>query len=216
MKLYGNNVSFNSNKVRFAANAMGLKYEFQSVDLAAGEQRTPEFLKVNPTGRIPCLQDGSFVVFESNTIMRYLAEKNNSPLYPKELERRTLVNQWLDFGSIHLGGAMSKIFYNTLIYKVVGGTLDERSLTEGRQFLANHLKLIEGQLAKTPYVCGSEMTLADLNILAILDPSEVTASDISAFGKVVAWRKKLQGQEFYKQVFGASYTEFLNGLFQKA
>src|SRR4051812_34618856 len=102
MKLYGNNFSFNSNKVRFAANAMGLNYEFQSVDLAAGEQRTPEFLKINPTGRIPCLQDGGFVVFESNTIMRYLAEKNNSPLYPKELEKRTIVNQWLDFGSIHI------------------------------------------------------------------------------------------------------------------
>jgi glutathione S-transferase len=215
MKLFGNNVSFNSNKVRFAANAMGLTYDFQSVDLAAGEQRTPEFLKINPTGRIPCWQDGAFVVFESNTIMRYLAEKNNSPLYPKELEKRTIVNQWLDFGSIHIGGAMGKIFFNTIIYKFINETVDERSLKEGRQFLANHLKLVENQLGKTAYVGGNDLTLADLNILAILDPSEVTGSDLSAYPKVVAWRKKLQGQDFYKKVF-ASFADYLNGLMQKA
>lgn len=215
MKIYGNNFSFNSNKVRFAANAMGVAHEFQSVDLAAGEQRQEPFLKVNPVGRIPVLADGSFTVFESNTIMRYLAEKTNSPLYPKDLHKHTIVNQWLDFGSIHIGGAMSKIFFNTLVYKFINGTKDENSLKEGRQFLANFLKIVEEQLAKAPYICGSEMTLADINILAILDPCEVTGSDISAFPKVVAWRKKLQAQDFYQKVY-PSFTEFVNGILQKA
>ncbi len=215
MKLYGNNFSFNSNKVRFAANAMGIQYEFQTVDLAGGDQRKPEFLKINPSGRIPCLHNGDFVVYESNTIMRYLAETTNSPLYPKDIEKRTIVNQWLDFGSIHLGGAMGKIFFNTLVYKFVGGTVDERSLSEGRQFLANHLKLVENQLGKTAFVTGEVMTLADFNILAILDPTEVTGSDISAYPKVVAWRKKLQAQDFYQKVY-SSFADFVNGAMQKA
>ena len=215
MKLYGNNFSFNSNKVRFAANAMNIPLEFQSVDLAAGQQRTPEFLKINPVGRIPCLVDGAFTIFESNAIIRYLAEKSNSPLYPKDLQARTIVNQWLDFGSIHVGGAMGKILFNTFIYKMVNAPLDERSLAEGRQFLANFLKIIDGQLAKTAYIAGDQMTLADLNILANLDPCEITQSDLSAFPKVVAWRKKLLAQSFYTKVF-PSYTEYVNGLLQKA
>ena len=213
IKLYGNNFSFNSNKVRFAANAMGVAYEFQSVDLAAGEQRQETFLKVNPVGRIPALSDGDFLIFESNAIMRYLAEKTNSPLYPKELQKHSIVNQWLDFGSIHIGGAMGKIFFNTIVYKFVNAPRDENSLKEGRQFLANFLKNVEAQLSKSSYICGNEMTLADLNILAILDPCEVTGSDISAFPKVVAWRKTLQAQELYQKVF-PSFTEFLSGILQ--
>lgn len=214
MKLFGNDVSFNSNKVRFAANAMGLAYEFQSVDLARGQQREESFLKINPVGRIPALQDGDFVIFESNAIMRYLAEKANSPLYPKDLKKRSLVNQWLDFASIHLGASMSKIFYNTVVYKFINGTKDDASLAEGRLFLANYLKIIDNQLALTPYICGQELTLADLCILAILDPSEVTATDISAFTKVTEWRKKLQAESFYRKVF-PSYTEFLSAIMQK-
>lgn len=207
IKLYGNNFSYNCNKVRFALNAMSIEYEFQLIDLAAGEQRAESFLKVNPVGRVPALVDGDFVIFESNAIMRYLAEKTNSPLYPKDIKNHSVVNQWLDFGSIHVGGAMTKIFYNTIVYKFVNGTKDEVSLSEGRLFLANFLKIIDNQLSQKPYLCGQELTLADINLLAILDPSEVTSSDISSFSKVVAWRKKLQAQDFYQKVF-PSFTEF--------
>jgi glutathione S-transferase len=214
MKIYGNNFSFNSNKVRFAANALGLNYEFESVDLAAGQQRTPEFLKINPSGRIPSLVDGAFTIFESNAIIRYLAEKNNSSLYPKDLQTRSIVNQWMDFGSIHVGGAVGKILFNTIIYKMVGAPIDERSLTEGRQFLTNHLKLIESQL-KSAYITGTEMTLADIVLIAALDPCEVLGFDISAYPKVSAWRKKLQAQAFYQKLY-TSYGDYVNSLMQKA
>ena len=217
MELYGNDFSPNSNKVRFAANAMGIDYKFHSVDLAGGEQRTEKFLKINPVGRIPVLTDGEFAIFESNAIIRYLAEKTNSPLYPKDIKKHSLVNQWLDFASIHLqSGAMGKVFFNTIVYKFVNGTIDERSLKEGRQFLANYLNLIEKQLAKGPYICGTELSLADINILAILDPSEVVGFDLATYPKVVAWRKKLQAQDFYKKLFPQTYTGFVNSMFQNA
>ena len=216
MKLYGNNFSFNSNKVRFAANAMGVSYEFITVDLAAGEQRKPEFLKINPTGRIPALADGDFMIFESVAISRYLAEKTGSALYPKDLQKRSLTNQWLDFASIHIAGAMGKMFFNTLVYKFVGAQKDVNSLEEGRKFLNTFLASVENQLKQNPYLVGQEMTLADLNLLAILDPSEAVGFDLSAFPKVSAWRKQLQAQPFYQKVY-PSFTEFISGLMtQKA
>lgn len=216
VKLYGNRFSFNSNKVEFMANAIGVSYEFQSVDLAAGEQRKPDFLKVNPVGRIPALTDGSFMIFESNSICRYLAEKHNSPLYPKDLQKKAIVNQWLDFGSIHVGAAMGKIFFNTLVYKFVGETVDERSLQEGRKFLTNFLQILENQLKTNSYIAGGEITLADLNILAVLDPCEAVGFDLSGYPKLMAWRKNLQSQGFYKKVF-SSYSDYLNTMMaQKA
>ncbi len=212
MKLYGNNFTYNSNKVRFAANAMGVAYEFQSIDLGSGEQRKPEFLKVNALGRIPVLSDGTFTIAESNTIMRYLAGKTNSKLYPQELQKRVIVDQWLDFGSIHLGAAMGKMLFNTFIYKMVGAEKDIKSLEEGRGFLNTNLGAVESQLRSTPYITGQELSLADFNILAIIDPAESVGFDLSVFPKVVAWRKNLQAQDFYKKVF-SSYTDYLNGLF---
>ena len=216
MKLYGNDFSPNSSKVRFAANLMGIDYEFQTVDLAGGEQRTEAFRKITPVGRVPVLVDGDFIIFESNSIMRYLALKVESPLYPKDLKKRCLVDQWLDFSAIHMSaGAMSKIFFNTIVYKFINGTKDENSLKEGRQFLTNYLSIIETQLSHGPYVGGADLSLADLSILAILDPCEVVDFDLAAFPKVVAWRKKLQAQPFYQKVY-PSFTEFLGKIMQKA
>lgn len=209
MKIYGNDFSPNSNKVRFAANAMGIDYEFHSVNLGAGEQRQEAFLKINPAGRVPALVDGDFRMFESNAIMRYMAGKTVSPLYPQDLQTRSLVDQWLDFGSIHMGaGGMGKIFFNTIVYKFTNGTKDENSLREGRQFLNQYMKFLELQLSGGAYICGEEMTLADINILAVLDPCEVVHFDLSPYPKVATWRVGLQQESFYTKVF-PTYTEFV-------
>lgn len=211
MKIYGNKFSPNGNKVLFAANAMNIAYEYQEINLAAGEQRQDWFLKINPIGRIPALVDGDFTIIESNSIMRYMAEKTASPLYPNDIKKRNIVNQWLDFISIHVGaGAMTKIFFNVVVYKLVNAEKDERSLKEGRQFLQKYLQILDKQLTNGKYICGNDMSLADLNLLAILDSAEIVEVDLSAFPKVAEWRKRLQSQEFYRKVFPETYTGFAN------
>jgi glutathione S-transferase len=77
MKLYGNvnNKSFNTLKIRFALAEIGAAYEFAPVDLAKGESRTPEFLRINPHGKVPVLVDGDFALPESDAILWYLGEK---------------------------------------------------------------------------------------------------------------------------------------------
>lgn len=211
MKLYGNNFSFNSNKIRFVLNYLGLDHEFQAVDLAAGEQRKESFLKLNPIGKVPVLVDGDYNLAESNAIIRYLAEKTNSALYPADLKKRSIVNQWLDFGSIHMGIAVGKILFNTFIYKMVNAPKDETSLNDGRNFLTNYLKVVDAQLKQGQYICGNEITLADFTILSVLDPCEALGFDLSSYPNVVAWRKKLQAQSFYQKVY-TSYTDYVNSI----
>ena len=119
LTIYGFDFSSPANKVRFAANAMGLQYEYKRVNLLAGEQKTPEFLKLNPIGRVPAIDDNGFKVFESAVIIKYLADKNNSPLYPKDLQKRTIVDQWIDFANLHVATALQRVTFNRVMYKLI-------------------------------------------------------------------------------------------------
>ena len=80
LKIYGADLSSPANKVRFAANALGLEYEYIQVKLRDGEHKKSEFLKINPVGKIPVIDDDGFVLFESGAIAKYLCVKHNSAL----------------------------------------------------------------------------------------------------------------------------------------
>ncbi len=199
LKIYGSDLSAPAIKVRFAANALGLKYEYLKVDLRAGENRKSEFLKLHPAGKVPVIDDDGFILFESNTIIRYLADKNNSALYPKGLIQRALVDQWIDFGSMHVGGALSKVVYNRVFAPLRNIPVDENSLKEGLQFLDRFLPVVEQQFRKIQYLAADRMTLADINLLALLDPAEVAGIDLSKYPNLTKWRTALKNESFYTQ-----------------
>ena len=89
-------------KVSMALEEMELEYELKLVNLSKGEQRTPEFLAINPNGRIPAIVDDGFAVFESGAILLYLAEKSGR-LLPTDPEKRSQVIQWLMFQMAGIG-----------------------------------------------------------------------------------------------------------------
>ena len=197
LTIFGFDFSSPSNKVRFAANAMGLPYEYKQVNLLAGEQKTPEFLKLNPAGRVPAIDDNGFKIFESAAIIKYLADKNNSSLYPKDLQKRAIVDEWIDFSNIHVAAALARVTFNRVMYKMLNVEKDERSLADGIKFLGNFLPIIEKQLKENKFMAGAEMTLADINLLAVLDPAELSSVDLSIYPSISNWRKNLKSQSFY-------------------
>ena len=215
LTIYGSDLSAPANKVRFAANAMGIKYEYRRIDLRAGEHLKPEFLAATPVGKVPVIDDGGFKMFESNAIMRYLADKNNSPLFPKDVKERAVVEMWLDFGSMHVGVALSKVVYNRLFAPLRNIPVDENSLQEGLKFLDRFLPVVDGQLVKNKYIAGARLTLADINLLALFDPCEIANIDISSYKNIVRWRDALRKEKFYTdchQEYGADLKDRLAAL----
>ena len=215
LTIYGSDLSAPSNKVRFAANAIGVKYEYKRIDLRAGEHLKPEFLAVNPVGKVPAIDDDGFKMFESNAIIRYLADKNNSPLYPRGIQDRALVDMWLDFGSMHVGAALSKVIYNRLFAPLRDIPVDEASLKEGLKFLERFLPVVDAQLAKNKYIAGAKFTLADINLLALFDPCELAGIDLSSYKNIVRWSELLRKEKFYTdchQEYGVSLKERLAAL----
>lgn len=197
LKIYGADLSSPANKVRFVANHLGLKYDYIVVKLREGEQHRPEFLKVNPVGKIPAIDDAGFCLFESNAICRYLADKSSSAIYPKDLKERALVDEWLDFGSMHVAAAVSKVVYNRIFAPIRKIEVDERSIKEGLEFLTRFLPIVDRQLADKKYLLGHAITLADFNMLAGLDPVEMAQIDLSGYPNIIRWRNELKKQDFY-------------------
>ena len=102
MKLYYFE-TLNPRKACAVARYLGSPVEFVRIDLAKGENRTPEFLAINPNGKVPTLVDGNTVIWESNTILRYLAGKQgNATLYPTDLAARTEVERLCQVGDLLL------------------------------------------------------------------------------------------------------------------
>lgn len=201
LTIYGSDLSSPANKVRFAANYLGLKYEYKRVDLGSGEHRKPEFIKINPVGKVPCIDDDGFLLSESGAIIKYLADKAGSSLYPKGLKERALVDQETDFITLHVNSALQKIVYNRVFAPRRKIPVDERSIQEGQEFLARFLPIVESTLTKTPSLCGQAVTIADLTLLSGLDPAEVAGIDLSAYPRITAWRNNLKKQDFYTQCY---------------
>ncbi len=211
LMLYSNPLSSPANKIRFLLNYLAIPYEVKIVNIAAGEQRQSDFLKINPYGKIPAIDDNGFKLAESNAILRYLADKHPSSVYPKNLEERAIVEQWLDFAANHIALATSKIMFNTYIYRLLAGaTKDERSLQDGRLWLDTYLPVLEQQLTKQAYIAGNHLTIADFSLLAALDVAELLDINLAAYPHLKAWRQKLMAESFYQNChksYGAAFKE---------
>ena len=200
IKLYGTKISPPCNKVEMCLNALGMEYEFISLDLFKGANRTAEYLAINPFGKVPAIEDGTLKLSESNAIMKYLSKKAKSDLYPDDLVKQTEIDRWCDFVSQHINiQGYLPIAFNKFVAKKIGFEPNSNEIKKGEELLKKLLPLIEEQLNKTKYLAGDKLTIADICLLASVDPSELIELDLKPYPKLSAWRKDLQSQDFYQK-----------------
>ena len=208
LTIYGADFSFPVNKVRFTANKLGIDYQYKQVNLLEKEGQAPEYLALHPAGKIPAIKDGEFSLFESNAICKYLVKKENSDLYPNKLEAEARVDQWMDFTSFHLGNAIGKVTFNRVFAPRFNMEVNEASIAEGEEFLARFLPVVEAQIKTTGNLAGKDFSLADISLLATLDPVEVAEVSLTDYPSVAAWRDKLKKEKFYTDCY-ADFREVL-------
>ena len=159
LTIYGADLSPPSFKVRFAANALALTYEYKKVDLINGENTSEDFLKLNPAGKVPVIQDDGFVLYESNAILKYLAATSESPLYPAGIKQRALIDQWMDFVSHHVATAMNRVWL--FVLSAMFSTSSGKSLA-----LAAKPGTMAASLDTPLRSCASEVPLLGVVIMA--------------------------------------------------
>jgi glutathione S-transferase len=146
MKLYDHPESFNSLRARAAAFEAGRDIEICTVDLFAGAHRQPAFRALNPFERVPVLEDGDFRLTESCAIAVHLARE--TPLVPSDAYTRAHLDQWQFFGSIHVTGAMTKVFRQRVVHRAMGAPVDEAVVATGLAELDEVLPVLDGALAR--------------------------------------------------------------------
>ena len=209
IKLYGMGLSFNVSKVRYCLNHLNLKYDWVQTNPIAGENRTPEFLNICPTGKIPVIEIDGFKLFESNSIIRYLATINNSALYPQDAKKRAVIDAWMDYAAIHVAQAVGRVLFNRVFAPMTGQLVDQGSIKVGLEFLDKYFPVLEKQLSQNQYLAGKELSLADLSLLAILDPCELAQiTSIDKYPALKKWRAGLKSQPFYQKCY-KDYSQFV-------
>jgi glutathione S-transferase len=155
-------------RVRWTLQELGVDFEAVSVDLAAGAHRRPEFLAINPAGKLPVLVDGDRVLTESVAIVLYLAEKYpERGLIPRDLEERAQLYRWLLFAATELEQPLWRIARHTSLYPEPRRLPGDVALAR-EEFVAM-AALLETHMQGRQYVVGERVTVADLVLAYTLD-----------------------------------------------
>ena len=176
----------NGRKVSIMLEETGLPYEVHPVRLDKGEQKLPEFLAINPNGRIPAIVDEGLAVFESGAILLYLAEKSGGFL-PEDTEGRYAAIQWLMFQMAGVGPMQGQahVFRHyapeTIPYAV------ERYTRETRRLYS----VADGVLSKSPYLAGTQYTVADIALWPWANVCDYAGVEMSEFPALSEWVERV-------------------------
>lgn len=170
MELYSFPLSPPARKALAIARHLGFSPEVKPVDLFQGKQRSPEYLRLNPQGKVPCLVDGDVVLWESDAIGHYLAEKKgDTTLLPKQPAARADVLRWQFWAANHWSRYLGTFTFENVVKKALEmGEPDEEKLREAGEYLRTAAEFLDGHLQGKKWVTGDHLTLADFSILAFL------------------------------------------------
>lgn len=199
LKLYDLNISPNALKVRAVLHELELPFETVPVNIMGGGGQALEYLAKNPNGKVPVLEDGDFVLWESNAIIKYLASlRPDRHLLPTEPRPVARLDQWLFWQVAHyyqpvVGLAVEKIF------KPMAGQAPDPGLvaTLTQDFLRLTAVLEKG-LSDREYLLG-KLSVADFALAANLFMRSQLELDISAFPSVQAWLGRIESRESWKK-----------------
>ena len=206
MKLHYHPISTTCRTIMLFAAENAIPLEMKLVDLFTGEHMQPAYAGLNPNRLIPTLEDGDFVLTENSAILKYLADKVDSPAYPKDLQKRARVNERMDWTSTQL---CSDLVYG-LVYPQIFDSHKRRSdeaqaatLERGRERAAVWLKVLDENVLgpSNNYLCGDAITIADYHAASYVHLAEVIGSDLSAYPNVKRWLVRMKALKSWPQVY---------------
>jgi glutathione S-transferase len=183
MKLYTHPFSPNGRKVVGVATHAGLALDLQIVDLRAGEQKKPDFLALNPNGKVPVLVDGDSILWESNAIACSVASKADSDLWPKSNQRYDIL-RWAFWETNHWSKAIFLLISQHIFNS---DNPDQAIIDKGLDEFRTYAAVLDGHLKGRGTLSGDDLTIADFVVGVWLGFKEVCQMPVSEFPEIERW-----------------------------
>ena len=200
MKLYQFPFSPNCQKVVAVAHEVGVPLELVTVELFKGEARTAAMLARNPNGKLPILEDGDFVLWESSAMLAYIAaQAGRADLAPTTPRERAEVERWTLWEGAHFGPAIRKVAFERVVKKLAGmGAPDEATVKAGVEEFAARAAVLEQSLGTKEYVCG-RLTIADFDLAPYAALTASCGLDFEPYPKAKAWLGRMTARDSMKK-----------------
>jgi len=189
MEIYADKCTVNCHKVLAALDLVGQPYEFKNVDYFKSEQKNPENLKLNPFATLPfAVIDGKTVITESNAIMMLAADRQNAEtVYPKDPLARAEVNRWLFFESSQWFASNYAYLVEYIVKPLLGAEPDEAVIAAEAPRWHKFARIIDDQLAKTKFLTGDNITLADIAVGSAVHLYEPAKLPLDEYPNLKRW-----------------------------
>jgi glutathione S-transferase len=202
MKLYWFD-TVNPRKACAVAKYLQSPVEYVHVDLGRGEHKQPEYLALNPNGKVPTLVDGTRMVWEANAIMCHLAARADSDLWPQD-DRQIDVVRWLSWDLAHFHRNGSSLYFEYIIKPRFGlGDVDpgevKRATREWRRLAA----ILDNHLHDRRWLVGNGITIADFAVASLLPYAERASIPLDEFPHVRRWHDRLDQLDAWREPFPA-------------
>jgi len=172
---------------------LGIRFESVIIDLSKPEHRR-QLEQINPNAKVPVLVDGDFVLWESYAIMQYLADRTpGQTVLPKEPRARAEVNRWMFWGASHFAPAIGILGWENWMKGLVGaGAPDPVEVERGERDVAKYAPILDAHLDGREWLCGDDVTLADLALAPVLMVSDLARLPIRQYANIQTWYARVR------------------------
>lgn len=204
LKIWGRANSSNVQRPLWLCAELGIPFERIDAGGPFGQTREPGYLAMNPNALIPTIEDDGFVLWESNTIIRYLAARHEAhDWYPTALQARARVEQWMDWSNTVFAPALTPAFWGLIRH--APAERDAQAVLASGEKTAAALAILDARLAGRDYVCGGQPTLAEIslgiNAYRWMNlPWDLVGYTRPEMPALCAWYRRLTQRPAYRQV----------------
>ena len=199
----------NSRKVLAGLKLTGADYTVRKYDYFQAEQKSEEFVAVNPNAAFPALIDDDFILWESNAILQYAAEKvGNTNAYPTDIRTRADINRWLLWESSSWFGSCYVYLVENCVKPLLGDTTDESILANEQENFHKLASILDTRLQNSTFLCGDDPTIADVAVAAPMHLHEWAKLPLGDHPNLIRWMtKEIENCSWWKEThIGEGFT----------
>jgi glutathione S-transferase len=199
LKVWGRRSSFNTQKVLWLVDELGLAHEHVPAGGSFGRLDEASFRALNPHGRVPVIEDGDAVVWESHACLRYLAARyGRAGFWADDPADRAVIDGWMDWSQTALQpDFLMGVFWG--FYRTPEAQRDQPAINKSLARCAAHFRLLDGMLKTRPFLLGERLSLADIPIATSLYRYFELDIERPDLPNVAAWYRRLQERPAYRQ-----------------